>query len=580
MVSNKKLPEQSVRGELYEGLTPYVVRTALISVVTSLLVLAPSLYMLEVYDRVLASRSVTTLLMLTVLVVGAYVVLELLEWVRSMHMHEGAEVFDRSVRDKVFSGLFTARLRNAPSGTVQTLSDLRVIRDLLPTQVFLALFDAPLALVILVFLLLIDPVIAVFAVGGLLLQVVLAYFNWRTNADDLREASQRASAAQRYADGAVRNAQVIESMAMLPGIHARWHEVQQEFLARQAVASDRAASFTVMSKMVQMVTASSLLGLGAWLAIYGYVSGGMVIVGSILGSRLIAPLVQIVTGWQALNSGSQSLTRIVALLAEFPEAEPTMPLPAPSGTLNVEGLTVAVPGSSVPLVRGVGFSLPAGSSLGVVGPTAAGKSSLLRILVGVRPFLGGSVRLDGADIHSWNKEELGPFIGYLPQDIELFEGSIAENVARFGDVDYEKVVEACRRVGLVSMIKMLPAEFDTQIGPEGMFLSGGMRQRIGLARAIYGSPCLVALDEPDSSLDGEGEAYLHRLIGELKQEGVTVVVVSQRKSVIEKLDNILVIDRGMAKLVSPRKDEAAAPGPQLPVSGQPGSLRPEQGGTK
>jgi len=576
----KRVAEESVRDELYGVVAPYLLRTGLISVVTSVLVLAPSLYMLEVYDRVLASRSFMTLLMLTVLVVGAYVVLELLEGVRGMHMHEGGMAFDGAFRNRVFSALFEARLCNSPAGTIVPLGDLRVIRDLLPSQVFLALFDAPLALLILVFLLFIHPVIAFFAVGGLLLQGVIAYANKRSNSEDLHEASLQAGAAQRYADGAVRNAQVIESMAMLPGIHQRWHEVQEAFLSRQAVASDRAASFSVMSKMVQMVTASSLLGVGAWLALHGYVSGGMVIVGSILGSRLIAPLVQIVTGWQSLNNGREALRRIVALLAGFPEKEPAMPLPAPSGTLSVEGLVAGVPGRSVPLIKGAGFTVPAGHSLGVVGATAAGKSTLLRILVGVRPFLQGSVRLDGVDVHSWNKEELGPHIGYLPQDIELFEGSLAENVARFGDVDYAKVAEACRRVGLDALIDKLPEGFDTQIGPDGQFLSGGARQRIGIARAIYGAPSFVALDEPDSSLDSEGEVYLHRLIEQLKQEGVTVVIVSQRKKIIEKLDQILVIERGMTKLVSLQNTDPAETTSQAPLSCQPGLSGSENGGSK
>jgi len=563
-----KLTEQDVMKELKAVLTPYVFRSFLISIVTSLLVLTPSLYMLEVYGRVLNSRSYMTLLMLTVLVIGLYVLLEVLEWVRSVHMQEGAVELDVSLRKRVFFAVFDARLRRTPAGSIQAFNDVKIIRDILPSAAFLSLLDAPLALITLVLLFIINPLIGWFAVGGFIVQLLIAVLNERSIHEDLSEASRNAMASRQYADGAVRNAQVIESMAMFQGIHDRWHSIHQDFLRQQAVASDHASSYSVLSKMVQMVVGALLLGVGGWLAIHGYISGGLVIVGSILGTRVLAPLVQLISGWRSLEAGNTSLHRLASLLAEFPERVPSMPLPAPGGRLSVDGLVAAPPGWSVPLIKGISFLVPEGGSLAIVGPTAVGKSTLLRILVGVQSFLQGSVRLDGVDLHAWNKDELGPYVGYLPQEVELFEGTLGENIARFGDMDREKLSEACRRVGLVSMIEELPDGFDTQIGPDGLFLSGGVRQRVGLARAIYGSPRFVVLDEPDSSLDGAGDMFLAKLIAQLSMEEVTLVVVSQRKSIIDQMDRVMIMDRGMVKMISPHADAEVVPGTGVPGPGQ------------
>ncbi|NEX12097.1 MAG: type I secretion system permease/ATPase [Prosthecochloris sp.] len=568
--------------ELFSVINPYFGRVFFISLFTNLLVLTPSLYMLEVYDRVVNSRSHLTLLMLTILVIGLYVVLELLEWVRSRHMHEGALRLDTVLKNPVFHAIFSARLQGAQPGSIQPLNDLKAIRDFLPSLPMLSMLDVPLALFILVLLFLINPLLGWFAVGGAVVQAGIGFVNGRLTNDHLQEANKHALSSRNYADSAVRNAQVIESMAMLPGIHERWHKMQQTFLRNQAIASDYAGGSSALSRMVQMLQGSLLLGVGGWLALQGLIGGSMMIVGSILGGRLLAPIVQIITGWRQVESAHESYKRLHFLLETYPMPEKGMSLPAPKGELRVEGVFAGPPGTNLQVLKGIQFSLSPGDSLAVIGPSAAGKTTLARLLVGIWPAFQGKVRLDGVDIFSWNKEDLGPHIGYLPQDVELFEGTIAENIARFNEIDDDKVEKACQDVGIGQFINTLPERYATQIGTDGAFLSGGQRQRIGLARAIYGSPRFVVLDEPDSSLDEAGDASLLDLLMHLKQEGTTVIVITQRNNLIRALDFMLILIDGKVQKFGPREEivasmkpkPKAAPAPDPPaVVSIPGGIR-------
>ncbi|ASQ90916.1 type I secretion system permease/ATPase [Prosthecochloris sp. GSB1] len=566
--SRSKPPED--RGDFLSPVFPYVLRVVFISVFTGILVLAPSLYMLEVYDRVVNSRSMTTLAMLTILVVGCYVVLEILEWVRSRHMHEGALGLDEEIRNRVFHALFAARLQGTPVGGIQPMNDLRTIREFLPSAPLLSLIDVPIALLVLVLLFLIDPLLGWFAAVAVFVQVAIGWVNGRKTCKPLSEANRNAVQARQYADMVVGNAQVIEAMGMLPGIERRWREKQEQFLRNQAVASDYAGTSAAFSKMVQLLTGSMLLGLGGLLALQGYIGGSLMIVGSILGGRLLSPLVKVITGWRQIEAAHEAYRRLAQLLAAFPVPEKSMPLPVPEGRLDVENVVATPPGSSMQVLRGVSFSIDPGSSVAIVGPSAAGKTCLTRVLTGIWPCLQGNVRLDGVDIFSWRKEELGPHVGYLPQDVELFEGSIAENVSRFGDSRMDKVAEACRMAGLESFIESLPGKYDTAIGAGGAFLSGGQRQRVGLARAIYGSPRFIVLDEPDASLDSEGDAALLRVIRRLKKAGSTVVVVTQRKQLLAELDSMLILVNGRVHAFGSRDEVLASlkpkPEPVLPAS--------------
>ncbi len=552
---NPNKPTSELRTALYD-LSPYFRRAAWFSLVSSLLVLAPSVYMLEVYDRVVNSRSHMTLLMLTVLVVLAFALMEILEWVRSEVMREASLELDRRLSPRVFSVIFEANLRRIPGGSMQPMNDLRTLRDFLYAPVVLAVMEAPVSLVALVLTFAISPVLGWTSMAAAVVQTFVGWRNERSTQPPLLAANRSATAAQQYADGSLRNAQVIESMGMLPQIYRRWIERQREFLGLQAQASDKAGFYQAVSKFVQNTVSSMLLGLGAWLLLRNQLNGGAayMIIGSILGGRVLAPLVQLVAQWQAVVNAREAYARLEGILGMVPPRPPSMVLPKPKGHLQVEGLVAAAPGSQQAILRGVGFALSPGEALAVVGPSASGKTTLARLLVGLWPAISGKVRLDGADVYTWDKRELGPHMGYLPQGVELFDGTVAENIARFGQIDVVKVEEAARAVGLHEFILALPQGYASPVGREGTVLSGGQRQRVALARALYGKPAFVVLDEPNSSLDEQGDAALAQAIMQLKSSGTTFVVMTHRTSVLSAVDKLLVLREGQAQMFGPRDD--------------------------
>jgi ATP-binding cassette subfamily C exporter for protease/lipase len=536
------------------ALTPYFRQAAWFSLFASLLVLAPSGYMLEVYDRVVNSRSHMTLAMLTLLVLAAFVLMEVLEWVRSEVMHEASLAFDQKLSARVFTAIFEANLKRIPGGTSQPMQDFRAVRDFFGSPVLLAMMEAPVSLVFLVLIFAISPVLGWSAVVAAIVQTFVGWLNERSTKPPLMAANQRAALAQQYADGTLRNSEVIESMGMLRDIHGRWIEKQREFLGLQAKASDYAGFYQAISKFLQNVVGSMLLGLGAWLLLRNQLNGGSayMIIGSILGGRVLAPLVQIVGQWQGVVNVRDAYNRLDLLLNAVPARQPGMLLPEPQGNLMVEAVVANAPGRQSAILKGVSFALQRGEVLAVVGPSASGKTTLARLLVGLWPAASGKVRLDGADVYTWNKVELGPHMGYLPQGVELFDGTIAENISRFGVVDQTKVEAAARAVGLHDYILALPQGYRSPVGREGAMLSGGQRQRVALARALYGKPAFVVLDEPNSSLDEEGDSALASAISKLAAEGTTFVVMTHRTSVLGVADKLLVLSDGQTQYFGPR----------------------------
>jgi ATP-binding cassette subfamily C exporter for protease/lipase len=541
-------------------LKPYFQHAAWLSLVASLLVLMPSAYMLEVYDRVVNSRSHMTLAMLTLLVLVMFVVMEVLDWARGQLMHQASLALDQSLSKRIFNAIFEANRKRVAGGTAQPMNDFRTVREFLNNPVLIACMEAPVSLVFLVLIFAMSPMLGWSAVVAAILQTLIAWLNQRSTQPPLLAANRSAIAAQQYADGSLRNAQVIESMGMLRDIHRRWMEKQREFLNLQATASDAGGAFQAASKFLQNVTSSMLLGLGAWLLLRNELNGGsaMMIIASVLGGRVLAPLVQIVTQWQAVVNVRDAWSRLDQLLVALPVRAPTMALPTPLGNLTVEALVAAAPGSQLPILRGVAFALNAGEVLAVVGPSASGKTTLARLLVGLWPAASGKVRLDGVDVFTWDKTELGPHLGYLPQGVELFDGTLAENIARFGAVEMHKVEAAARAVGLHETILALPQGYDSPVGREGAMLSGGQRQRVGLARALYGDPMFVVLDEPNSSLDEAGDAALASAILQLKARGTTLVIMTHRASVLAVADRMLVLQEGQTRAFGPRDEVLAA----------------------
>lgn len=541
------------------GLYPVLKRLLLFSVFTAILVLVPSAYMFQVYDRVVNSRNHTTLLMLTLLVLGLYVMLEALEWVRSRMMHEAGYDFESRLRERVFNTVFAARRQNMhPGNAVQALGDLKSIRDFTASKTLLAFVDAPLALLVLFVLYAMHPLLGWLAVASAVVQFVLGLRNERTIREPLAEATRSALGAQGFAVGALRNAEVIESMGMLASVRQRWLDRQQGFLRQQATASDSAGLHASLSKLIQTLGASLLLGAGCWLTLRGELQGSGMIVASILGGRVLSPLVVIIGSWRQVESVKDSWSRLDILLRSFSEPDKNMSLPAPTGVLAVEGLVGGAPESRIPILRNITFTIAPGDSVAVIGPSAAGKSTLARLLTGIWPAFSGKVRLDGSDIFAWNRDELGPHIGYLPQFVELFEGTIAENVARFSKPDMEMVREACRLAGLEALVETLPDGFDTPVGEDGHFLSGGQRQRLALARAIYGKPRFVVLDEPNANLDEAGDLALIETLRTLHEWKTSVVIMTHRMNVLASVDYIMVLADGQIRQFGKRDEMLAA----------------------
>jgi len=543
-----------------DTIRPAIVRAALFSMIISTMALAPTVYMLEVYDRVVNSRSGMTLAMLTLMIVGAYAVMEILEKVRGALLRAAGVALDEKLSKRVYDAMFQGFLKRQVGGSMQVLNDLRLIREFLPNPALLAVMEAPVALLALALIFAINPLLGWSAVVGALAQLGVAWMTEKATRKPLMEANRSAVGAQQMAESSLRNAHVMESMGMLDAVHARWNKRQQEFLAHQAQASEGAGLWTAMSKLVQQVMGSLLLGFGAWLLLGNALNGGagMMIIGSVLGGRVLAPLAQLVSQWSAVVNVRAAWERLEGLLAQMPAKPKNMSLPAPKGVLTVESLMAGAPGHPVAIVRGVQFGLNPGEVLAVVGPSASGKTTLARLLVGLWPAMSGKVRLDGADIHTWDKAELGPYLGYLPQGVELLEGTLAENIARFGDVDMVQVEAAARLVGLHDLIMALPQGYNSPIGRDGAVLSGGQRQRVGLARALYGKPVFVVLDEPNSSLDEAGDAALANAIASLKQLGTTFVVMTHRTSVLGVADKMLLMRDGAQQAFGPRDEVLAA----------------------
>jgi ATP-binding cassette subfamily C exporter for protease/lipase len=553
-------PQSPDLAKALQILRPYIVRAFWYSFVASLLVLAPTGFMLEVYDRVVTSRNHFTLLMLLVLVIGAYAVMELLEWSRSHLLHAAGLALDKQLGDRLFTAMFTANLRRQMGGTAQSLADFRVVREFLASPVVPAVMEAPMAVVYAALLFAISPVLGWVSVIAACVQVFVGVLNERATQPPLVAANRSSVMAQQYADGTLRNAQVIESMGMQRDIYKRWIDKQREFLKLQAVASDRAGGYQAVTKFLQTMMSSALLGLAAWLLLNRDLNGGgsMMIIASLLGGRMLAPLVMVVAQWRSVVGVRDSWKRLDQLLLSVPAQADAMALPPPKGSLQVESVVAAAPGGQMAILRGVAFNLQPADVLVVVGPSASGKTTLARLLAGLWPSASGKVRLDGVDVFAWDKAELGPHVGYLPQGIELFDGTLAENIARFGEVDMAKVEAATRAVGLHEFILGLPQGYDSPVGREGAMLSGGQRQRVGLARALYGDPVFVVLDEPNSSLDEMGDAALASAIQQMKARGTTFVVMTHRTSVLAVADKMLVLRDGQVQAFGPRDEVLAA----------------------
>lgn len=527
------------------------------SLFVNLLLLLPALYMLQVYDRVLSSGSESTLLMLTLIAVFLFMVMGGLEWVRSQILIAASTQLDQLIGGRVFDSVFLQTLATGGKvATAQPLGDLLQVRQFLTGPGLFAFFDAPWLPIYIAVMFVFHPVFGVVALLSGLVLMGLAIWNEFATRADLKEANSRALESSNHTERNLRNVEAIEAMGMLSRLRARWRARQEDMLALQTRASQKGGLISAVSKTFRVTIQTLILGLGAYLAIRREISSGAVIAGSILLGRALAPLDQMIGSWRGFLSARESYRRLDRLLGALPERGAPMPLPTPKGELSVEKLVVRPPGAEVPVIKGISLLVEPGSQLAIVGPSAAGKSTFARALLGIYKPATGTVRLDGAEIDQWDREALGPHIGYLPQDVELLDGTASENIARFGDLEPAKVVAAAEAAGVHQMILRLPQGYDTPL--VGNVLSAGQRQRIGLARALYGDPQLVVLDEPNSNLDQEGEAALARTLSDLKRAGRTVVVITHRRNILDRVDKILLMGEGQIAMYGARDKVLAA----------------------
>ena len=560
-------PKAHVANEMLAALTAYkraFFNIGLFSAVINLLMLAPALYMLQVYDRVLASGNEMTLLMLTLMILGLFGLMGALEWVRSQVVIRLGTQMDMRLNQRVYDAAFEAQLSTGSPATGQALNDLTSLRQFATGNALFAFFDAPWFPVYLWVIFMFSPWLGLLALGGAVLLMLLAWLNQRVSQGPLKAASELSVEATQQASAHLRNAEAIEAMGMLATLRGHWLAQHTAFLAQQNLASEKTASVGAWSKGVRLALQSLVLGLGALLAVQGQITAGMMIAGSILMGRVLSPIDQLIGVWKQWTSARLAYQRLESLLQAHPARPPRMALPDPRGELAVEQLSASAPGTRRATLSNLSFTLPAGQVLGVIGPSGCGKSTLARLLIGVWQPLAGKVRLDGAQLSQWDKQQLGPHLGYLPQDIQLFAGTIAQNIARFAQVDADKVLAAAQMAGVHSLILQMPEGYDTRLGDGGAGLSGGQKQRIGLARALYGLPALIVLDEPNANLDEAGEQALLQAIVQLKQLKRTLILITHKPNVLTLTDQLLILREGQLQAFGPTAKVLAAPKPAAP----------------
>jgi PrtD family type I secretion system ABC transporter len=539
---------------LWKELRPRLGAIAAFSFFINLLFLAPAIFMLQVFDRVLPSNSNETLVVLLIGTGIALVILLFLDYVRNRLQNLLGHIIDEHLSPPVVNAV-VARIARAPhSPRSDGIRDVATLKTLFSANGLIALFDAPWVVIYVAVIWLFHPALGMGAALAAILMLTLAWLNDRVSRGVLEELQKESRQASQYVESSLRNAEVLQALGMTENLLARWRNLQGKVAANQTSASRRTVSFMALTKFLRQAIQIGMLALGAYLVLTQQASAGVMIATTVLLGRAIQPVEQLVASWRSLIEGRSAFQRLTELSEHFERQEPRVTIPRPEGVLTVDSVSFRAPGTEKPILVNVSFSLCAGEALAILGPSAAGKSTLARLLTGVWSASTGTVRLDGADVAYWPRQNLGPWIGYVPQDVELFDGTVADNIARLGEVDSEAVVKAASRANAHEMILGLEHGYDTKVGEQGGRLSPGQRQRIALARALYGDPRLVILDEPNANLDGEGEIALAQAMSGLRSEGITSIVVTHRPSLIAHVDKILMLSAGRVQKFGPASE--------------------------
>ena len=524
-----------------------------ITYVIEFLSIAPLLYLMNVYDRVLTSRSGVTLVSLTTVIIAVYLFWGALEWIRQRLMIRLSLRIDWDLGPDVFDASFRRYAVRKNVDVHQLLGDLMDIRKFLTGAPILAIVQAPFAIVFICIGWIFHPYLAIFALVASLLMLVMTYLTLKVSGPILRDAQAAKTDANRVAANSLRHAETTLAMGMLGAVRDRWYSEHSQFLTKQVYASEASGLMGGFTGFLTKAMPSLQIALAVYLAMEGLITGGMVIVASMLVNKAMNPMNQLLANWRSIATARQAYDRINELLIDDQDFQNKMELPAPKGQLLVSDLVGLPPGASKPVLAGLNFSLEPGHVLAIVGPSAAGKSSLVKLLLGLWTPASGSVRLDGVELSDWSHDEVGPLVGYVPQEIDFFEGTVAENIARLSEVDSEKVVQAAELIGMHSVILGFPQGYDTPLGDTGFALSGGQRQRLAIARAVYGQPRYIVMDEPNSNLDETGELALVKAIEQLKILGSTVIITTHRPRLVGAVDFMLVLQAGKQVAFGPAK---------------------------
>lgn len=563
---NTSAPRRPTRGEspgasllrdTFRRCRPALLFAVLFSSAINLLMLVPPLYMMQIYDRVLNSRSEATLVALTVLTLGAFVAMGLLEVIRSRILVRVSARLDTLLSPLIFDAVFRNHVRTIGGARTQPLNDVATVRQFVAGRGLFAFFDIPWSPILLLILFLFHPLLGLLSLGGGVILVILAFATERTTRTRFADATRNSVAAANFAETSLRNGDAMTAMGMLEAIKIRWMRRHNESLRLQSGASDWAGILTNATKVVRIALQSLMLGAGALLAIEGKISPGLMIAASIIGAKSLAPVDALIGNWDQVVAAQLAWRRLRALLDTVADEPDRMALPTPKGQLSVSAIVAAPPGAAAAVLKGVSFDLQSGEALGILGPSGSGKSTLLRVITGVWPAASGTVRIDGAELSQWSRDALGPHMGYLPQDVDLFDATVAENIARLGPVDPEAVVDAAQRAGIHDLILSLPQGYDTPIGESGNRLSAGQRQRVGIARALYGTPALCIFDEPNSNLDEAGEGHLIQALLHLRETKRTAIIIAHKPSILNHVDKIMILQAGQVAFLGPRAEAFA-----------------------
>lgn len=546
--------ETALRAAFREARTGFFA-VGVFSFFLNLLMLVSPIYMMQVFDRVLSSGRIETLIMLTVIAGVAVLVLGALDMVRKRVLTRISTWLDHRLSAELIASSVTGQLRGLSLGS-EPLRDLGNVRSFVNGQGIFPLFDAPWVPIFVLVIWLMHPYLGMLAFISAVVLFGLAIANDMTTRNPLKRAGQVQVVAYSQAEATIRNADVVQAMGMLPPLLKRWDVQNEKALGEQQVASDRAGALGGLSKFIRMFVQIGILGIGAYLVLQGQLTGGGMIAGSIMLGRALAPVEQAIGGWKGFLNARQAFNRLEKLMSNLPQQPESMPLPMPVGHLSVDRVSFIPPKSDKPIIKNVSFELEPGESLGVIGPSAAGKSTLCRLLVGTWRPTNGHVRLDAADMWAWSPNDLGQHVGYLPQDVELFAGTVRDNISRMREASSDEIVSTAALAGVHEMILHLPEGYETQIGPYGATLSGGQRQRIGLARALFGNPRVIVLDEPNANLDHDGEQALIKALMTMRERGSTIVLVAHRPSMVSFVDKLLLLRDGQVEMFGPRDQVA------------------------